>query len=105
MTVPKFEEVMKRIGGTDKRAERDHTKKFGRPIIGKIGIGILAVAQICRKFTVISSTEDGPKRFEATIDLKPFHEQDAYKYHLTDREVRIGEYDIEDNIEEDENTS
>ena len=26
----------------------------GRPIIGKIGIGLLAVAQICHKFTVIS---------------------------------------------------
>ncbi|MCK4481673.1 ATP-binding protein [Candidatus Bathyarchaeota archaeon] len=105
MTVPKFEDVMSRIGGTDKRAKKPETTKLGRPIIGKIGIGILAVAQICRKFTVISSTKHEPKRFEATIDLAPFHEQEAYKYPLKDKKVRIGEYDIEDDIEEEKNTS
>lgn len=104
MTVSRFEEVMSRIGGSDKRATRSETVELKRPIIGKIGIGILAVAQICRKLTVISSTKEAAKRFEATIDLEPFHEQDAYKYHLKDKQVRIGEYGIEDGIEEEANT-
>jgi len=68
MTVPKFEDVMSHIGGTDKRAKKPAVTKLGRPIIGKIGIGILAVAQICGKFTVISSTKDEPKRFEDVVD-------------------------------------
>lgn len=101
MNVAKFEDIMSRIGGTDKRATADRTKS-GRPIIGKIGIGILAIAQICNKFTVISAIKDEPTRFEATIDLSEFHEQDAYKYHLKDKKVRIGEYDIEDNIPKEE---
>jgi hypothetical protein len=104
MTVEKFEDIMSKIGGTDKRATVDRTKS-GRPIIGKIGIGILAIAQICNKFTVISATKDEPTRFEATIDLREFHEQDAYKYHLKDKKVRIGEYDIEDNVPKEETGS
>jgi hypothetical protein len=105
MTVDEFEDIMGRIGGTDKRAISDRTRT-GRPIIGKIGIGILAIAQICNKFTVISTTKDADTRFEATIDLSEFHEQDAYKHHLRDKKVRIGEYDIEDNIPKEEpNTS
>ena len=107
MTVQKFEEVMSHIGGSDKRAvgEKVGYTKLGRPIIGKIGIGILAIAQISRKFTVISSTGEKPTRFEATIDLARFHEQEAYKYNLPDKHVMIGEYDVESDIEEDESRS
>jgi hypothetical protein len=101
MAVTEFEDIMSRIGGTDKRAIADRTIT-GRPIIGKIGIGILAIAQICSRFTVISAKKNEPTRFEATIDLSEFHEQDAYKYHLKDKKVRIGEYDIEDNIPKEE---
>lgn len=102
MTIPKFEDIMSRIGGSDKRSERDRTST-GRPIIGKIGIGVLAIAQICNRFTVISSVEGQPTRFEATINLSEFHQQDTYKYHLKDTKVRIGEYDIEDDIPEEPN--
>lgn len=108
MSSTQFSEVMGRIGGSDKRVPIGDTPgftKLGRPIIGKIGIGVLAVAQICRKFTVISSTIDKPERFEATIDLNPFHEQDAYKLNLPDKRVNIGEYDIYENIEEEVNIS
>lgn len=76
MTVAKFEDIMKRIGGTDKRAISERTRT-GRPVIGRIGIGILAIAQICNKFTIISSTKEASTRFEATIDLGEFHEQEA----------------------------
>lgn len=101
MTVSKFEQIMKRIGGSDKRSSENALTPLGRPIIGKIGIGILAVAQICRKFTVISSTKEDQKQFEAIIDLKPFHDQEAYKLNLRDKKVNIGEYNIEE-IEKEE---
>lgn len=101
MTLSKFEQVMRRIGGSDKRSVESAITPLGRPIIGKIGIGILAVAQICRKFTVISSTKDDKNQFEAVIDLKPFHDQEAYKLNLRDQKVNIGEYEVEE-IEKEE---
>lgn len=36
MTVSRFEEVMSRIGGSDKRATRSETVDLERPIIGKM---------------------------------------------------------------------
>lgn len=103
MTKEKFKEIMDRIGGSDKRA-RETPAKFNRPLIGKIGIGLLAVAQICHKFTIISSTENDTKQFQAEIDLKPFHQQDAYKYNL-DSGVEIGEYEIFEVEKEEPNKS
>lgn len=102
MTISQFEQIMKRIGGSNKRAAESSITPLGRPIIGKIGIGVLAVAQICRKFTVISSTKEDKDQFEAIIDLKPFHDQDAYKLNLRDQKVNIGEYKVEE-IEKEEN--
>lgn len=84
-----FVKYMQHIGGSFKREKRRKLTDSGRPIIGKIGIGILGIAQICRKFTVISSKGDG-KKLQATIDLKDFHENDAYKKNIGD--IRIGTY-------------
>ncbi len=108
MNSDEFEKIMSRIGGSDKRTSEGDTPGFnimGRPIIGKIGIGLLAVAQICRKFTVISSTIDKAERFEATIDLNQFHDEDAYKKHFYGEGVTIGKYDLYTEIEEQVNTS
>jgi len=84
-----FIKYMGHIGGSFKRKERRDFTGLGRPIIGKIGIGILGIAQICRKFTVISSKGDG-KKFEAAIDLKDFHTDDAYEKNIGD--INIGTY-------------
>ena len=93
MTIEEFIYYMKHIGGSVKRIGKNVTES-GRPIIGKIGIGILAVSQICKELTVISSNGDG-KKFEATIDLSEFEEIEARKKRLGEREdstVRIGEF-------------
>lgn len=94
MPVDDFIWYMQHIGGSVKRTDSGITK-FGRPIIGKLGIGVLAVSQICREFTVISSAGHG-KKFEASIDLTEFEEKEAAKKHLgRDKEgiVRIGEFE------------
>jgi len=88
MTTNEFRRCMKHIGGSFKRIDRDTTPS-GRPIIGKIGIGILAIAQICDKFSVFSSNGDST-RFEAQIDLSEFREQKAYKTNIGN--VRIGQF-------------
>src|SRR5437899_440353 len=54
MDAEEFVDIMHRIGGSAKRVTAQKTPS-GRPLIGKIGIGILAVAQICGKFELISS--------------------------------------------------
>lgn len=94
MSIDDFTWYMQHIGGSVKRLRKD-TTDLGRPVIGKLGIGILGVSQICREFTVISSMGDG-KKFEATIDLSEFEDIQAAKKQLgKDKEptVRIGEFE------------
>ncbi|MDH5483356.1 MAG: ATP-binding protein [Candidatus Bathyarchaeota archaeon] len=95
MPVDDFIYYMEHIGGSVKRyGSRLGFTRNGRPIIGKLGIGILAVSQICKEFTVISSNGNG-KKFEATIDLSEFEEKEARKKQLAqrvDKTVRIGEF-------------
>jgi len=93
MTVQDFIWYMKHIGGSVKRGDSGITE-LGRPVIGKLGIGILAVSQICKEFTVMSSVGRG-ERFEASINLSEFEEKEAAKKQLgrdTEGIVRIGEF-------------
>jgi hypothetical protein len=66
-----FKKIMQSIGETQKE-KKEYTDKLHRPIIGKFGIGLLAVSPICKKFRVISKVEGSPFKFEAEIDLKQF---------------------------------
>src|SRR5436305_9230350 len=43
------------IGNSQKRPQ-NKPLKFGRPIIGRLGIGLLGIAQICGAFTITSKT-------------------------------------------------
>ncbi|MGF1669262.1 MAG: ATP-binding protein, partial [Balneolaceae bacterium] len=52
MQVEEFLRIVK--GGIGDSLKATHDIKNGRPLIGKLGIGILAIAQICRSFTIIS---------------------------------------------------
>ena len=88
MTFEEFRKYMHAIGSSYKRVEKDYTPS-GRPKIGKIGIGILAVGQICRKFSVISSTGNG-RKFEAEINLAEFEAIEKEKKPLG--QIGIGEY-------------
>jgi hypothetical protein len=96
-----FRRVMSNIGGSTKRDHGEISKK-GRPLVGRIGIGFLSIAQVCRRFTVVSSIEGEAKKFRAVIDLEPFMLAEARRAKLgshVDTEegrVRIGEYEIEE---------
>ena len=76
-----LENVFKFIGGSDKRLQGS-TGAFGRPLIGKIGIGILAMSQISPRFAIISSQEGDPFRIEAEIDIEPFETTEAASTNL-----------------------
>ncbi len=72
------------ISRSDKRDKGENTKKFKRPIIGKIGIGFISVSEICDKMTVISSRKGEKFKFQAEIDFGKFkktihHKKDFYE--------------------------
>jgi len=78
MSVDDFLRVINHIGSSRKRIiGGDETPILHRKIIGRIGIGLLAVAQLGFRFYISSSKEGIPSRFIAEIDLEPFHKDDA----------------------------
>ncbi len=73
--------ILSFIGGSDKRL-RGERGPFGRPVIGKIGIGILAMSQIAKRFVIISSQEGVPHRIEAELNIEEFESQEAARTNL-----------------------
>jgi len=104
MSSGEFDDIMTKIGGSIKRKGGRQLTEKGRPIIGKIGIGILAVAQICKRFTIISSQRGSDTKFEAHVDFTPFATEAAKEISLGSEEARkrkIGTYELFDDLPED----
>lgn len=74
--------VLKSIGGSSKRTslgarlntasatDRDKSPKFNRPLIGKIGIGLFAVAQLTQHFQIITKAKGETYKLSATVKLR-----------------------------------
>jgi len=77
MTLDKFLEVITHIGGSRKRVDSDRSAVHGRKLIGRIGIGMLAVAQLGNLFYVTSKVKGEDTRFIAEVNLDPFHRDDV----------------------------
>ncbi|WP_369157003.1 ATP-binding protein [Candidatus Thiodiazotropha sp. LNASS1] len=78
--------ILKSIGGSSKRThagEKFHTvsesnnecSPSGRPLIGKIGIGLFAVAQLTQHFQIITKSADSDIRTSATVKLRTHDEE------------------------------
>lgn len=64
-----FERLMEGgIGNSEKRSGGEKELLYGRPILGRLGIGMLGIAQICGRFTLTSKNADG-EGFRAFITL------------------------------------
>lgn len=75
--------LLKNIGGSAKRrkegvdlgitnpADRDRTPG-GRPLIGKIGIGLFSISQLSRRFQIITKVKGEPYRLLAEIKLRAY---------------------------------
>lgn len=105
LTPERFKEIMGLIGGSSKRDRGETSPIFGRPLIGRIGIGILSIGQICSSFEIFSSAKGSKTKFRARIDLAPYMRPEARRMQLgnrlkPDEKVRVGEYEIEE-AEED----
>lgn len=100
-----FRNIMMHIGGSTKRDHGQTSKEFKRPLVGRIGIGLLSIAQICKHFSVISSTGDG-RKFRAEIDMEPYQTAEARRARLGQTidseqgQIKIGTYELEEAEEE-----
>lgn len=100
MTPEKFQQTMGLIGGSSKRDQGELSPLYKRPLIGRIGIGILSIGQICRKFEVFSSAKGSPVKFRAKINLEPYMRPEARRVQLnqtlaSDAKVKIGQCEME----------
>lgn len=48
------------------------TAELNRPLIGRLGLGILSLAQICTQFEIVSHNENTRTAFRATIKFPPY---------------------------------
>ena len=68
-----FERLVNRgIGDSFKRSTRETSGKHERPLVGRLGLGILALAQICTEFDIISHHRQSKSAFKATIKFLPY---------------------------------
>jgi hypothetical protein len=72
-----FDDNFAWISKSNKRNEGQVSKKMKRPLIGKIGIGFIAVNEICDCLEVISTKEGEAIKFIAVISFKNFRETDV----------------------------
>lgn len=95
-------------GGIGNSAKRPVNKplEFDRPMIGRLGIGLLGIAQICGAFTITSKPRGGGEGFRARIHLydllkEKLDKKDKEVFIANDdvnipREVDVGEYEFEE---------
>jgi hypothetical protein len=81
MSEEEFRRLMnKGIGSSYKRSSTtDVTRVYKRPLIGRLGLGILSLAQICTRFEILSHHEESKTAFRATIQFPPYTRQDMDK--------------------------
>ena len=86
ISIAQLQEIFRYIGGSDKRWYGE-TGRFGRPVIGRIGIGILAMSQISKQFVIISSQEGDDFRIEAEVNIEEFETTDSARQNLGSGEI------------------
>ena len=81
MSLDEFQRLMEHGIGTSYKRTLDNaiTEIYNRPIIGRLGIGILSLAQICTQFEIISHHKESKTAFKATIQFPPYTKQDMDK--------------------------
>lgn len=79
MNYKDFDSKFSWISRSDKRDESRYSKLFNRPLIGMIGIGFIAISQICDHMEVISTKKGENIKFVAEIDFSKFREMKSKK--------------------------
>jgi hypothetical protein len=98
MSEDEFRRLMNRgIGSSYKRTPAVLKTDSGRPVIGRLGLGILSLAQICTRFDIASHHKESRTAFRATIKFPPYTRQEMDKIAKTakdDDEIHGGEFQL-----------
>lgn len=99
-TKDEFREIMEGgIGNSEKRGSHSKGLRYGRSIIGRLGIGMLGIAQLTGSFTVVSKTGKD-KGFRAKVRLydllKEKMDEDDPTIITIKKIIDLGEFDFED---------
>jgi hypothetical protein len=90
------------IGDSDKQTSGNSTGKNGRPLIGRLGVGLLSLAQICPRFSILSFHAETKSAFEAEIKFPPYSRQEIdkiiaeQKKRGSQQSIKHGEYKIKE---------
>lgn len=81
MARKEFDRLMQRgIGTSFKRIDPDQlTPVYDRRMIGRLGIGLLSVAQICTEFDLVSHHSKSREAFQVTLRFPPYTKQEIDK--------------------------
>lgn len=95
-----FNRLMKKgIGTSFKRLIDDEQIEiaYNRTVIGRLGIGLLSLAQICTQFDLISHHAKTEAAFSVTIRFPPYTRQDIDRLKFTseDELIKGGEYRLQ----------
>src|ERR1051325_11550898 len=94
-----FKRLMERgVGSSFKRIdEAQITPIHHRRVIGRLGIGILSLAQVCTQFDLISHHEESEEAFTASIRFPPYTRQEIDRLKMTpeDEIIKGGGYRID----------
>ena len=104
MNAVDFDSKFAWISHSTKRKDSQLSEKLKRPLIGKIGIGFIAVNEICEELEIISSKEGEEIKFTAHINFREYFEEEAsLEDDDTEKGIIKGEYNLinqeEDKIE------
>lgn len=102
MNAVDFDKKFAWISHSTKRKDSNLSDELKRPLIGKIGIGFIAVNEICNELEITSSKKGEKVKFTANINFKKYFEDAVVQNSENDEGIIKGEYELL-NEEEDEN--
>ncbi|MGI0021229.1 MAG: ATP-binding protein, partial [Nitrososphaeraceae archaeon] len=71
-----FDENFVYISRSPKVESSGYTEKYNRPIIGRLGIGFIAVSTLCNTMIISSTKKNSKTKFVATLDFSKFKRKD-----------------------------
>ncbi len=94
MTVERFRIAMLNIGSSLKGSlqENQETEKFKRPIIGRLGIGLMALSQVCDEAIIESQLAGSNQKFIAKIDFSDFKRREQKQQRIANLDVLLNKY-------------
>jgi hypothetical protein len=94
MSRNEFIRLMERgIGNSAKRSDdAEFSEIHQRPLIGRLGLGILSLAQICTQFEIVSHHRQTESAFRVIIKFPPYTREEMDSLSRSTKVIKGGEY-------------